>query len=204
MEAIVFTKTLWPIISDEKYSMVDETWQLVIESQDRQRALAGAPVGAPSMCQLPCGQSLKIDPQTQEAVSVNSVFSSPIGLMMILNPKKYSELKQKITTIRKRLADGARPTIAGSYRLDLGSETELRIQVKERLFDNACHSNVINDKNAWFTRMEVLDLIYHQFFFIANSFGRQPTTSQFFQPLTQQTLALVAAAIHCALSEYAT
>jgi len=51
--------------------------------------------------------------------------------------------------------------------------------------------------------MEVLDLIYHQFFFTANSLGRQPTTSQYFQPLAPQTLALVAAAIHCALSEYA-
>jgi len=29
-------------------------------------------------------------------------------------------------------------------------------------------------------------------------------TSQFFQPVTPQTLALVAAAIHCPLSEYAT
>jgi len=52
--------------------------------------------------------------------------------------------------------------------------------------------------------MEVFDLIYHEFFFTAISLGRQPTTSQFFQPLTPQTLALVAAAIHCALSEYAT
>jgi len=51
--------------------------------------------------------------------------------------------------------------------------------------------------------MEVLDLIYHQFFFTANSLRWQPTTLQFFQPLTPQTLALVAAAIHCALSEYA-
>jgi len=50
----------------------------------------------------------------------------------------------------------------------------------------------------------VLDLIYHQSFFTANSLGRQPTTSQFFQPLTPQTLALLAVAIHCALSEYAT
>jgi len=64
MEAIIFTKTPWPIISDEKYSMVDEAWQLAIEAQDRQRALAGAPVGAPSVCQLPGGPSLKIDPQT--------------------------------------------------------------------------------------------------------------------------------------------
>jgi len=53
-------------------------------------------------------------------------------------------------------------------------------------------------------QMEVLDLIYHQFFFTTNSLWGQPTISQFFQPLTPQTLALVATAIHCALSEYAT
>jgi len=52
--------------------------------------------------------------------------------------------------------------------------------------------------------MEVLDLIYHQFFFTANRLGQQLTTSQFFQRLAPQTLLLVAAAIHRALSEYAT
>jgi hypothetical protein len=86
--------------------------------------------------------------------------------------------------------------------LDVGSETELRIKVKELLFDDAYLSKVVDDKKSWFTRMEVLDLIYHQFFFTANSLGRQPTTSQYFQPLAPQTLALAAAAIHCALSEY--
>jgi len=70
MEAIVFTKTPWPIISDDKYSMVNEAWKLAIEAQDCQRALAGAPVGTPSVCQLPGGPSLKIDPQTREAVSL--------------------------------------------------------------------------------------------------------------------------------------
>jgi len=88
--------------------------------------------------------------------------------------------------------------------LDLESETDLPIQVKELLFDDAYLSQVIDDMKAWFTRMEVLDIIYHQFFFTANSLGQQPTTSQFFQSLTPQTLALVAAAIHCALSGYAT
>jgi len=34
MEAIVFTNTPWPIISDEKYSMVDKAWQMAIEAQD--------------------------------------------------------------------------------------------------------------------------------------------------------------------------
>jgi hypothetical protein len=88
--------------------------------------------------------------------------------------------------------------------LDFESETELRIQVKELLFDDAYLSKVIDDNKSWFTRMEVLDLIYHQLFFTANRLGRQPTTSQFFQPLAPKTLALVAATIHCALLEYAT
>jgi hypothetical protein len=109
-----------------------------------------------------------------------------------------------ISTIRGHLADGAHQTIVRGYRLDLGSETESGIQVKELLFDDAYLSKVIDDKKAWFTQMEVLDFIYHQLFFTANILGRQPTISQFFKPLTPQTLALVAAAIYCALSEYAT
>jgi len=60
--------------------------------------------------------------------------------------------------------------------LDLGSETELRIQVQELLFDDAYLLKVIDDKKSWFTPMEVLDLIYHQFSFTANSLGRQLTT----------------------------
>ena len=68
IEAIVFTMTPWPIISNEKYSMVDDAWQLAIEAQDWQRALAGAPVGTPSVCQCPSGPSRKIDLQTQETV----------------------------------------------------------------------------------------------------------------------------------------
>jgi len=70
MEAIVFTKTPWPIISDDKYSIVQEAWKLAIEAQHRQQALTDAPVGTPSVCQLPGGPSLKIDPQTREAVSL--------------------------------------------------------------------------------------------------------------------------------------
>jgi len=87
--------------------------------------------------------------------------------------------------------------------LDLHSKTGLWIQVKELLFDDAYLYKVVENKKLWFTRIEVLDLIYHQFFFTANSLGRQPTTFQYFQPLAPQTLALVAAAIHCVLSEYA-
>jgi hypothetical protein len=88
--------------------------------------------------------------------------------------------------------------------LDSGSETELRIQVKELPLVDAYLSKIIKDKISCFTTMEVLDSIYPQFFFTANCLGRQPATPQFFQPLALQTLALVAAAIHCALSENAT
>jgi hypothetical protein len=113
-------------------------------------------------------------------------------------------LKLKIGTIRGRLGDGVRQTIFGSYWLDLVSETDLRIEIKDLVFDDAYFSKVIDDKKSWFTRMEVVDLTYHQFFFTANSLGQQPTTSRFLQPLTSLRLALVATAIHCAQSEYAT
>jgi len=87
MEAIIFRKTLWPMMSDEKYLMVDEAGQLAIEAQDYRWALASAPVVAPPVCQLPGGRSLKINLQTQEARSVYCFFGSLIRLMMILNPK---------------------------------------------------------------------------------------------------------------------
>ena len=67
---MVSTKTAWPILFDDKYSMVDEAWKLPIEAQDCQRVLAAAPVGTPFVCQFPSGPSLKIDPQTQEAVNL--------------------------------------------------------------------------------------------------------------------------------------
>jgi len=77
------------------------------------------------------------------------------------------------------------------------------MQEKEFLFDIAYLSKVIDDKKSRFAGMEVLDLIYDQFFFTAITVGCKPTTSQYFQPRALKTLALAAAAIHCVLSEYA-
>jgi len=84
--------------------------------------------------------------------------------------------------------------------LDLHSQIEPQIAVKDLLFDYAVLSNVVDVKKSWFTQMEVLDPNYHRIFFTANSLGRQPTPLQFFQPLVLWTLALMGAAIHCALS----
>jgi len=64
IEAIVFTKTPWTILPDDKYSMVQDAWKLAIEAQDCLWALAGATVGTPSVYPLPSGPSLKIDPQS--------------------------------------------------------------------------------------------------------------------------------------------
>jgi len=90
MEAIIFTKTSWPIISDEKYSMVDRAWKLAIEALDGQRAVAGAPGGTGSVCQCLGGPFRKIKQQTQAAVSVYLVFCSLIRHIVLLNPKKYT------------------------------------------------------------------------------------------------------------------
>jgi hypothetical protein len=46
------------------YSTVEEAFKLTIEVQDRQWALVGAPVGMPSVCQLPGSPYFKIDLQT--------------------------------------------------------------------------------------------------------------------------------------------
>jgi len=43
------------------------------------------------------------------------------------------------------------------------------MQVRELLFDDAYLLNVIDDKKSLYTRMEVLDLIIHQFFLTTNT-----------------------------------
>jgi len=87
IDAIVFAKTPLPIISDEKYFMVHESWKLMIQTQDCQQPLAGALVGTPSVCQLPIDPSFKINPQSREDKSVYFVCCSSIGLILIRNPR---------------------------------------------------------------------------------------------------------------------
>jgi len=98
LEAVVFTLTPWPFIADEKYSMVDEAWKPAIKAQDPKRAVAGVPLGTPSVWELSGGPSLNIDPQTREAVSRYSSSCSSIGRMRILNLDIYI-VKTKISTI---------------------------------------------------------------------------------------------------------
>jgi len=132
------------------------------------------------------------------------LFDAPLSDLQILTtPENIHSSNWRFSLMWGQLADGARWTVVRSYRLDVCSETELRIKAEELLFEDAYLSKVVNDKKSWFTRMEVLDLIYHQFFSTANSLGHQPITSQYFPPLAPQTLVLAAAAIHCALSQYA-
>jgi len=132
------------------------------------------------MHKLPCSPSLKQDPQTGEAESVGFCLVLHFQISDIDYSPKYTLFYLTISTIRGCLTDGAGRTVVCSNWLDLGSDTELQIQVKELLFDNAYLSKVVNDKQSWFTGMAVLDLIWHQFFFTTNSLGQQPTSSQYF------------------------
>jgi len=52
------------------------------------------------------------------------------------------------------------------------------MHVKELLFDETYLSKVVDYIQSWFNRMEVLDLIYHPFFFTAHSLEHQPMTFQ--------------------------
>ena len=74
MQAIICMKTPWPILSVDQYWMIEKAWKLPIEAQDRQRALAGAPLSRGSVCLLPGGRSLKIDSQSSNAVSLEISF----------------------------------------------------------------------------------------------------------------------------------
>jgi len=86
--------------------------------------------------------------------------------------------------------------------LDLYIETVLCIYIKELLCDNAYLSKVINDEKSWLTPREVLNLIHHQFFFIANNMGHQPMMLQYSKSVILQTEALAATAIHSVLDKY--
>ena len=108
-----------------------------------------------------------------------------------------------ICTIHEQLPDWSHQTVVHCYQLDLHSENDLQIQVKQLLLDNTYLSKVVDGKKSWFIRMEVLDLIYHQLFFAANILGCQPMTSHYMEPLTPQTLGQAAAAIYCMLSDKA-
>jgi len=73
-EAFIIMRTFLPMLSNGKYSMVDEVWKLAIEVEDQKQALADAPEGTPSVYQLPGGPSRKIDLQTWEAVCLRVCF----------------------------------------------------------------------------------------------------------------------------------
>jgi len=124
MEAIIFMKTSWPLLSDDQYSIVEEAWKLAIKAQHCQPAWPGASEGTPSVCQLPGGPSLKMDPQTRETVSLGVCLLLLYQISDIDYARQYTSFKLKISTIRGRLADGACQTVVRSNQLHLRSETD--------------------------------------------------------------------------------
>ena len=104
--------------------------------------------------------------------------------------------------MRGRFAKAARRTVGGSYHFDIRSQEELKYQVTQLLAEDSYMMKIVGDKKAWFTRFEILDLIYHIFFFTVNSLGWLPYRAKYFDPASPWTLAIAAAAIHFALSDY--
>jgi len=70
MKAIVFTKTPWPILSNEKCTMVAEACKLAFEAHNHQCPFPATPVCVPFPCWLPRGLSVNIDLQGHDAVSL--------------------------------------------------------------------------------------------------------------------------------------
>jgi len=110
--------------------MVEEAWKLVIDAQDHQQALAGAPGGTPSVCQFPSSPSLKIDLQTQEAVSIGFCLMLVYQISDIDYTPKYTYLTLMITPTGGRLADQVHRKVVSSYQFHSQSQTGLQIQVQ--------------------------------------------------------------------------
>jgi len=62
------------------------------------------------------------------------------------------------------MPDGTQRIVVCSDPPDSGSVTELQILAQQLLLDAAYLSNVVDDMKLSFTPMEVLELIWYQFF----------------------------------------
>jgi hypothetical protein len=94
-------------------------------------------------------------------------------------------------------------SVVHTYRLHLHSESQFQIQDKQHQVDNSYLNKIVKDQQSWFQQIEVIDSVYHQFFFLANIMGCQSMTSLYFPPVTLQTLIVAAAAVHGTTSDYA-
>jgi len=137
MEAFLFMKTPWAILFDDKYTMLEEGLNLAIVAQDRQQVVAASPVSTQLVCELPSRPSLKIDRQTGTAPSLGFHWMLFYQIYNIDYTPIYTYWMLKKITIRGQLDDGAHQTVIHGYQFDLRSVTELHIQVKKLLFDNA-------------------------------------------------------------------
>jgi len=88
------------------------------------------------------------------AYTLSPTFPNILSLLQQMEPtcsqvrNQYSQRNQKAQLER-----------ALQFKKALSSETELRIEVNELLLDQSYLLKVMDDKNSWFTQMEMLDLI---------------------------------------------
>jgi len=109
---------------------------------------------------------------------------------------------QRLVCIWVRLADGAFETVVCNKLWTFGFKTNGQIQIIELLIDDAYLSKFVQDMNWWFTRLEILDLIYNLFCTSTNILGYYSTSSQFCRYLALQTSAWSTAILHCILHKH--
>jgi len=99
--------------------MDEESWEVAIEEQDCQQAIAGASVGTSYVCQLPSSTSLNIDLEEHDAVSHRICVMLLYQTNNIDHSPKYSKLKLKNSTIWDQLSNEARWSVLNSLYSDM-------------------------------------------------------------------------------------
>jgi len=92
-----------------------------------------------------------MEAETPIAVSLEFCFMLLYQIYNIVYGPSYIYIRLKITPIRGQWANLVCPTVVCRYQLDLCSENELRIQMKEGLLGMAYLSKGVDDQKLWFT-----------------------------------------------------
>jgi hypothetical protein len=98
-----------------------------------------------------------------------------------------------------QLPEAAWCTVVGHYHLDIDLQKYLKYQIMHLLDEDIYMMKIVRNKKAWFTRVDMLDLIYNIFFFMVNSLGQLPHTAKSIDLVSPWLLAVAVIAIHCAL-----
>jgi hypothetical protein len=204
LASLVFTKVPWPATSEAEFDLCDIAWEEALESMSMQMRAVGALKPDEDVHQRPEGPSFNMDAVTRGVVS--HLVRSPDSCSLTL-----AQLRSKISATRGRLVSMARTLVVSLYNLKTGSVLECKLQVAALLHEDSWMGTWRESVDgsprivAWYTRPELTALIFAQFFSSPQHLGRQAHLSKFWEKrVTPELLALTAASLQCALTDYET